>query len=72
MLLVSAGFDAWMRDPLAGMAVTADGFAAWGGWLRRLAAEVCEGRVVAVLEGGYDLQNLPRLVTGHLQALAGC
>jgi acetoin utilization deacetylase AcuC-like enzyme len=71
VLLISAGFDAWMRDPLAGMAVTADGFASWGDWLRRLAAEVCEGRVVAVMEGGYDVQSLPGLVAGHLQALAG-
>jgi acetoin utilization deacetylase AcuC-like enzyme len=71
VLLISAGFDAWMRDPLAGMAVTQDGFARWGEWLRQLAAEVCDGRVVAVLEGGYDIASLPDLVAAHLQALAG-
>jgi acetoin utilization deacetylase AcuC-like enzyme len=70
MLLLSAGFDAWMRDPLGGMAVSEAGFARWGEWLRELAAEVCGGRVLAVLEGGYDLENLPRLVAAHLQALA--
>jgi acetoin utilization deacetylase AcuC-like enzyme len=70
LLLLSAGFDAWMRDPVGGMAVSEDGFARWGEWLRRLAAEACGGRVLAVLEGGYDLANLPRLVASHLQGLA--
>jgi acetoin utilization deacetylase AcuC-like enzyme len=52
VLLISAGFDAWRDDPLGGMAVTEQGFAQWGEWLRELAAEVCGGRVLAVLEGG--------------------
>jgi acetoin utilization deacetylase AcuC-like enzyme len=71
VLLLSAGFDAWMRDPLGGMAVTAAAFARWGEWLRELAAETCGGRVLAVLEGGYDLESLPGLVAAHLQGLAG-
>ncbi|HEV7518132.1 MAG TPA: histone deacetylase, partial [Thermoanaerobaculia bacterium] len=62
VLLVSAGFDAWQGDPLGGMAVTAAGFARWGEQLRALAEEVCGGRLLAVLEGGYDLVNLPWLV----------
>ena len=69
MLLLSAGFDAWRRDPLGGMAVSEQGFARWGEWLRQLAGEVCGGRILAVLEGGYDLQNLPMLVAAHLQGL---
>jgi acetoin utilization deacetylase AcuC-like enzyme len=52
------------------MAVSEEGFARWGEWLRRLAAEVCEGRILAVLEGGYDLRRLPQLVTAHLQGLS--
>ncbi|MBV8200557.1 MAG: histone deacetylase [Acidobacteria bacterium] len=71
VLLLSAGFDAWMRDPLGGMAVSEQGFGRWGEWLRRLAGEVCGGRIVVVLEGGYDLESLPRLVEAHLQGLAG-
>jgi acetoin utilization deacetylase AcuC-like enzyme len=71
VLLISAGFDAWQADPLGGMRVTLEGFRAWGGWLRELAAEVCGGRVLAVLEGGYDLRNLPLLVEAHLEGLAG-
>ncbi len=70
-LLLSAGFDAWQRDPLGGMAVTEEGFHAWGVSLRELAEEICGGRVLAVLEGGYDEISLPRLVEAHLSGLAG-
>ncbi len=70
-LLLSAGFDAWRNDPLGGMQVTEAGFRDWGRWLRELAAEICGGRVLAVLEGGYDLRNLPLLVEAHLEGLAG-
>jgi acetoin utilization deacetylase AcuC-like enzyme len=68
-LLVSAGFDAWRRDPLGGMGVTAAGFEEWGRQLGKLAGASCEGRVLAVLEGGYDLEALPRLVALHLRGL---
>ncbi len=71
VLLLSAGFDAWQADPLGGMLVTRDGFRAWGDWLRELAAELCGGRILALLEGGYDLRNLPLLVEDHLAGLAG-
>jgi len=70
VLVLSAGFDAWRGDPLGGMAVTEEGFAGWGRALAALADQVCGGRVVAVFEGGYDLAVLPRLVAGHLAALA--
>ncbi|HEX5759989.1 MAG TPA: histone deacetylase, partial [Thermoanaerobaculia bacterium] len=71
VLLLSAGFDAWRGDPLGGLAVTERGFADWGLWLGELADEVAEGRVLAVLEGGYDLAHLPLLVEAHLRGLAG-
>jgi acetoin utilization deacetylase AcuC-like enzyme len=71
VLLLSAGFDAWRRDPLGGMRVSEEGFARWGEWLHELAREICGGRVLAVLEGGYDLASLPRLVAAHLRGLAG-
>lgn len=70
-LVLSAGFDAWARDPLGGMEVTEAGFRSWGLRLRELAEEVCAGRVLAVLEGGYDELSLPRLVEAHLRGLAG-
>lgn len=70
VLLLSAGFDAWQGDPLGGMKVTEEGFRHWGRWLAELADEVCEGRVVALLEGGYDLAAVPPLVATFLAALA--
>jgi acetoin utilization deacetylase AcuC-like enzyme len=70
-LILSAGFDAWQHDPLGGMRVTEEGFRSWGEWCAGLAAEVCGGRVLALLEGGYDLVNLPRLVEANLEGLAG-
>jgi acetoin utilization deacetylase AcuC-like enzyme len=70
VLLLSAGFDAWRGDPLGGMRVSEEGFAQWGELLAEVADEVAEGRVLAVLEGGYDLGALPSLVSAHLRALA--
>jgi acetoin utilization deacetylase AcuC-like enzyme len=57
LVLISAGFDAHVDDPLAGMRVTADGFRE----LARRSAELGP-RVAAVLEGGYDPRTLPTLV----------
>ena len=71
VLLVSAGFDVWLRDPLGGMAVTAEAFGDWGRWLGELADEICQGRLLATLEGGYDLEALPGLVSAHLSGLDG-
>ena len=61
LVLVSAGFDAHEQDPLADMRVTDDGF--------RELARRCRGlggRIAAVLEGGYELDTLPRLVDAAL------
>ena len=71
VLLVSAGFDAWRGDPLAGMQVSEDGYRDWGRKLAAVAAEQCQGRLLATLEGGYDLEALPRLVNAFLDGLAG-
>ncbi len=57
-ILVSSGFDCHFRDPLGAMRVTEAGFAAMARRVKRLAAECCGGKVVAALEGGYDLQAL--------------
>jgi acetoin utilization deacetylase AcuC-like enzyme len=71
LLLVSAGFDAWQDDPLGGMRVSAAGFAEWGSELARFARERCSGRLLSVLEGGYDVASLPGLVRGYLSGQAG-
>jgi acetoin utilization deacetylase AcuC-like enzyme len=71
VLLISAGFDAFQHDPLAGMRVTLGGFAAMAQRLRAAAERWSAGRVVAVLEGGYDLDGLGGGMSAVLSALAG-
>jgi acetoin utilization deacetylase AcuC-like enzyme len=69
LVLVSAGFDAHTDDPLGGLLLTEDDFA----WVTRLitdaAAASAGGRVVSVLEGGYELTALARSVHAHLTTL---
>ncbi|MFQ5526851.1 MAG: histone deacetylase [Thermoanaerobaculia bacterium] len=67
-LLISAGFDPWENDPLGGMRLTDAGFADLGKLLRDLADRRCSGRMLSVLEGGYDLKALPGLVRTYLRA----
>jgi acetoin utilization deacetylase AcuC-like enzyme len=71
VLLISAGFDAFQHDPLAGMRVTHAGFAAMAHRLRAAADRWSQGRVVAVLEGGYDLDGLGGGMAAVLSAFAG-
>lgn len=71
LVLVSAGYDADARDPLASMRLTPDGFTAMTMALRDLADECCAGRTVFVLEGGYNLDALTEGVSRTLDALAG-
>ena len=71
ILLISAGFDAWQADPLGGMRVSEDGYREWGHWLGALSEEICEGRCLVLLEGGYDVDSLPGLLWTHLEALDG-
>jgi acetoin utilization deacetylase AcuC-like enzyme len=68
-LLVSCGFDTHRDDPLAGMQVTGDGFVAMSAIVRRLADELCGGRLAFVLEGGYSLQGLREGTTAVLDAM---
>ena len=69
-ILVSAGFDAHRDDPLAQLAVTEAGYAALTAILRDLAERHAGGRLVSVLEGGYQLDALARSVAAHVGALA--
>ena len=70
-LLVSAGFDADYRDPIGGLNWRPTDYA----WLTRrlmeIADQCCEGRVVSMLEGGYDRQGLATGVAAHVATLAG-
>jgi acetoin utilization deacetylase AcuC-like enzyme len=71
LIVISAGFDAHRRDPLANINLDAEDF----GWVTRKLMDVATssagGRVVSVLEGGYDLQGLKESVAAHLTALMG-
>lgn len=71
MIIVSAGFDAHARDPLADMNLGYDDFHWIGELLRDVAAQCSEGRVVATLEGGYDLHALARSVESFAQPWLG-
>lgn len=68
-ILISAGFDAHVRDPLAGMQLTESGFAEMTRIVKTLATECCNGRLIATLEGGYDLEGLKKSVAEHLKVL---
>jgi len=57
-IIVSAGFDCHWRDPLGDMQVTEEGFTQMTRRIKRLAAECCEGKLVAALEGGYNLEAI--------------
>jgi acetoin utilization deacetylase AcuC-like enzyme len=69
LMIISAGFDAHTRDPLANLNLVEDDFA----WVTRRLMEVADrfghGRVVSILEGGYDLDGLSRSVAVHVSAL---
>ena len=71
MIVVSAGFDAHRDDPLAQINLTT-GFYAWMTHrLLELAERHCEGRLVSILEGGYDVTALADCVATHVAVLQG-
>jgi acetoin utilization deacetylase AcuC-like enzyme len=70
-VLISAGFDAHHRDPLASMNMTEEGYSSLTRRLLELARDRCRGRCAAVLEGGYDLAALAESARSVLSDLAG-
>jgi acetoin utilization deacetylase AcuC-like enzyme len=69
VLIISAGFDAHTRDPLANLNLVEADFTWVTQKLMQIADENCNGRIVSMLEGGYDLQGLSRSVAAHVTAL---
>ena len=69
LVIISAGFDAHHRDPLAEINLTADDFDWATGKLMEIAGESCDNRVVSVLEGGYDLVGLAESAGAHVRRL---
>jgi len=70
LVMVSAGFDAHAADPLASMRLTSEGFAAMAALVGRIADRLAHGRLVACLEGGYDLEAIADSVRACVQAWA--
>jgi acetoin utilization deacetylase AcuC-like enzyme len=68
-VLVSAGFDAHARDPLGGMRLTRGAFAEMTRALLDVAERHAGGRLVSVLEGGYDLDALGESAVAHVAEL---
>ncbi len=71
LILVSAGFDAHWTDPLAMMLLSLSGYAHIARELVRMARELCDGRLVITLEGGYDTTVLANAVQNAFHALLG-
>lgn len=71
LILVSAGYDTASNDPLGGMHVSVEGFAYLTRKVKELAEELCHGRLLLVLEGGYHLQSLANGVLAGLVELLG-
>ncbi len=68
LILISAGFDPFVDDPLGGFTVSLAGFTQLAQRWRDAAEGICEGRIAAVLEGGYDLPGLGQCVRGLAEA----
>jgi acetoin utilization deacetylase AcuC-like enzyme len=71
MILISCGFDAHRDDPLAAMNVTREGYRDMGAIARALADDLCEGRILFVLEGGYAASGLTDGVNAVLDVITG-
>lgn len=71
LLLVSAGFDAHAQDPLAGLAFTDETYAWLGTTLKELSNKYSGGKMLSVLEGGYNLDVLPGSVFAYLEGILG-
>ena len=71
LILISAGYDAHIGDPLGGMSVTTAGFSELARIVRQLSDEIeeCEGRLAAILEGGYNIEALAQSVVATIAAL---
>jgi acetoin utilization deacetylase AcuC-like enzyme len=69
LIIISAGFDAHMRDPLANLNLVEEDFAWATQKIMDVADRYADGRVVSLLEGGYDLEGLADSVAAHVAAL---
>lgn len=68
-ILVSAGFDAYYRDPLGGMNLTEEGYASMTALIKEAAIKVCGGKVLFALEGGYNIEGLASCVRTVIETM---
>ncbi|HUF60474.1 MAG TPA: histone deacetylase [Verrucomicrobiales bacterium] len=71
LVLLSAGFDSRAGDPLGGFTLTDDDFRALTRIVLEIATEQADGKLISVLEGGYNIEGLPLAAAAHLETLAG-
>lgn len=69
LIIISAGFDAHMDDPIGGLRVTTEGYHNISKTITKIAGEVCDGKIISALEGGYNLKALSESVETHLKVL---
>jgi acetoin utilization deacetylase AcuC-like enzyme len=70
-VIISAGFDGHVDDPLANICLSTEFYGWMSARLMEVADKHCEGRLISLLEGGYNINKLPLCVDEHLQVLAG-
>jgi acetoin utilization deacetylase AcuC-like enzyme len=71
MIFISAGFDGHREDDMGNLGLVEADYAWVTQQIVDVAARHCQGRIVSVLEGGYDLSSLARSVAAHLKVLTG-
>lgn len=71
LIIISAGFDAHRLDPLGGLELVEADFAWVTKRLMEIAGRHAKGRIISILEGGYDLEGLARSAAAHVEALMG-
>jgi acetoin utilization deacetylase AcuC-like enzyme len=70
-IIISAGFDAHKNDPLSGISLTSEAYGQFTDVIQEIAHQTCEGKIVSVLEGGYETQAISESVSEHLRHLMG-
>lgn len=69
LIMISAGFDSRLGDPLGKFRLLDEDYRTLTNWLRKIAEEFSDGRLISVLEGGYSLEGLAAGVQAHVEAL---
>jgi acetoin utilization deacetylase AcuC-like enzyme len=66
---MSVGFDGYENDPIAGLGLAVADFKSMTTPVKEVAEELCGGKLVSTLEGGYNLRDIPELIWAHIEGL---